>query len=61
MYLENSCMYVFGRSTLENRGNRIGERPLVLEISGHEALDIDDEEDFRSAALVWSTHSVGGE
>jgi CMP-N-acetylneuraminic acid synthetase len=61
VYLENSCMYVFGRATLENRGNRIGERPLVIEISGHEALDIDDEEDFRSAALVWSTHNVGGE
>lgn len=55
VYLENSCMYVFRRETLERHGNRIGERPIVLEISGHEALDIDEETDFRAASLVWST------
>lgn len=60
VYLENSCMYVFDRGTLERRGNRIGERPLVLEITGHEALDIDEESDFRAAALVWSTMTDGG-
>lgn len=55
VFLENSCMYVFDRETLERRGNRIGDRPLVLEITGHEALDIDVEEDFREASLVWSS------
>lgn len=54
VYLENSCMYVFDRETLESRGNRIGARPLILEITGHEALDIDVEEDFLDASLVWS-------
>lgn len=60
VYLENSCMYVFDRRTLESRGNRIGERPLMLEISGHEALDIDDESDFRAAALLWTSLKAGG-
>jgi CMP-N-acetylneuraminic acid synthetase len=55
VYLENSCMYVFDRDTLVTRGNRIGAHPLVLEITGHEALDIDVEEDFRQASLVWSS------
>lgn len=60
IYLENSCMYVFDRETLVARNNRIGERPLVLEISGHEALDIDEESDFRAAALLWTTLAAGG-
>jgi CMP-N-acetylneuraminic acid synthetase len=59
VYLENSCMYVFDRQTLVSRGNRIGQRPLVAEISGHEALDIDEESDFRAAALVWTSLTAG--
>jgi CMP-N-acetylneuraminic acid synthetase len=59
VYLENSCMYVFDRQTLVSRGNRIGQRPLVLEINGHEALDIDDETDFRAAELVWTSLVTG--
>lgn len=55
VYLENSCMYVFDRETLTARGNRIGLSPLVLEINGDEALDIDEEQDFRMAELVWSS------
>jgi len=60
VYLENSCMYVFDRQTLVARGNRIGERPLVLEINGHEALDIDVEPEFRMAELVWSSLQAKG-
>jgi CMP-N-acetylneuraminic acid synthetase len=59
VYLENSCMYVFNRQTLVGRGNRIGQRPLVLEINGHEALDIDEESDFRAAEFVWTSLSTG--
>ena len=43
---ENSCVYVFPRSTFEQRGHRLGERPLLMDISPLEALDIDESHDF---------------
>ena len=46
VYEENSCLYLFTREDLLNRHHRIGERPLMLEISVEEAWDIDDELDF---------------
>lgn len=55
VYLENSCLYVFTPDLLRSRKNRIGARPLMLEIPPEEALDIDDEHDFRLADAVAST------
>jgi CMP-N-acetylneuraminic acid synthetase len=49
---ENSCMYLFQRETLEKRGNRVGERPLLFEIDAQEAVDIDVELDFRVAEAL---------
>lgn len=46
VYEENSCIYIFHRDHLVNRRNRLGERPLMFEISAEEAWDIDDELDF---------------
>ncbi len=46
VYEENSCLYIFTRQTLISRRNRLGERPLMYEISTAEAWDIDDETDF---------------
>lgn len=43
---ENSCMYLFSRASLEERRNRIGERPLLYPIPSEEAWDIDEEIDF---------------
>lgn len=43
---ENSCLYVFDRATLESRGNRIGERPLLYPLEPGEAWDIDEEIDW---------------
>jgi CMP-N-acetylneuraminic acid synthetase len=47
LYEENSCLYLFERDGFLRRGNRIGERPLMFEIPASEALDIDEEDDFR--------------
>jgi len=47
MYMENSCVYLFTRQTLEQRRNRIGERPYMFEINPAEAWDIDEEITFR--------------
>jgi CMP-N-acetylneuraminic acid synthetase len=53
VYEENSCLYIFSRSTLEKRHNRIGERPLMFEINAEEAWDIDNETDFRIAEFLY--------
>jgi CMP-N-acetylneuraminic acid synthetase len=54
VYLENSCFYLFTPETLRERGNRIGERPLLVEVPAEEAIDIDEESDFRLAeAVAW--------
>ena len=52
IYEENSNLYVFERRTLEERGNRIGAKPLLFEVSPSEALDIDDEWDFTIARAI---------
>lgn len=46
VFEENSCIYIFTRRILLSRRNRIGERPLIYEISSAEAWDIDEELDF---------------
>jgi len=43
---------VFTAENLKRRGNRIGENPMMFEISIEEALDIDDESDFLIADLL---------
>jgi CMP-N-acetylneuraminic acid synthetase len=52
VFEENSCLYMFTRQQLMERGNRIGARPLMFEIDPIEAQDIDDEHEFRIAELL---------
>ncbi len=54
IYEENSCIYLFTRQNLEQRRNRIGERPYLFEVDASEARDIDDELDFLIADLLLS-------
>lgn len=52
VYEENSCFYLFTRQNLMARRNRMGERPLMIEIPRLEAVDIDEEADFEIADLL---------
>jgi CMP-N-acetylneuraminic acid synthetase len=52
LYEENSCLYLFSEATLVERHNRIGHRPYLFEIDRREAVDIDEEIDFRIAELM---------
>jgi CMP-N-acetylneuraminic acid synthetase len=54
VYEENSCLYIFTRSTLENERNRLGRRPFMFEIDAAEAWDIDEEIDFMIVDLLMS-------
>ncbi len=53
VYEENSCIYIFTRQTLEQKRNRIGDRPILFEIDRIEALDIDEETDFQMAEYFY--------
>jgi CMP-N-acetylneuraminic acid synthetase len=52
IYMENSCVYLFTRATLEQRRNRLGERPYMFEINAAEAWDIDEELTFQIVDLL---------
>ncbi|WMT87480.1 acylneuraminate cytidylyltransferase family protein [Pelagibacterium sp. 26DY04] len=54
IYEENSCLYIFEKSTLVERQNRIGYRPYLLELDPFEAQDIDEEINFRVAEAIYA-------
>jgi len=49
LFEENSCLYLFHKDTLHRDHARIGKRPWLFEIDRYEAVDIDEEVDFRLA------------
>ena len=53
IYEENSCLYIFSKEILTERHNRIGLRPLLFEIDRMEAVDIDEELDFKIAEFLY--------
>jgi len=53
IFEENSNLYLFTRQTLEQRRNRLGERPLMFEIDRLEAWDINEELDFLIAEFLY--------
>ena len=52
IYEENSCFYIFSRTTLEARRNRLGYRPYMFEVSPEEAWDIDEESDLKFVDMI---------
>ncbi len=58
VFEENSCMYIFSKEILERKHNRIGDRPLMLEIPKEEAQDIDEEIDFRIAEFLFKERAA---
>jgi len=59
IYEENSCIYIFDRQTLQMRGHRLGERPMMFEIEAAEAWDIDEEIDFQIADFLMRLRKAG--
>ncbi len=61
VYEENSNLYIFSRMSFNQSGKRrIGLRPQMFEMSKLEAIDIDDEQDFKLAEMLLSSrYSVG--
>ena len=59
LFEENSCLYIFGGDTLRESRNRLGRRPFMFEMSSWEAVDIDEEINFRIAEVVYRERSEG--
>ena len=59
IYEENSCAYLFSRRLILERGNRIGEKPLLFEIDPIEAWDLDEEHDFLIAEALYHARHQG--
>ena len=51
-YEENSCIYVFDKSSFAETNARIGVKPILFEIPKLEAIDIDEKEDWFLANAV---------
>lgn len=56
VYEENSCLYIFSRTSFTSRRNRLGVRPMMFEMDRSEAVDIDEEFDFSLAAALMAAH-----
>ena len=54
VFEENSCIYLFTRELIEERGTRIGARPILFEVPRDEAWDIDEEIDFEVASSLYA-------
>jgi CMP-N-acetylneuraminic acid synthetase len=52
LFEENSCIYLFERSTLLSRRSRLGARPQFFAMDALEAWDIDEEADFAFAEVL---------
>ncbi|MXN67193.1 acylneuraminate cytidylyltransferase family protein [Stappia sp. GBMRC 2046] len=59
LYEENSCIYIFSGKTLEEKKNRLSSRPYMYEMSPWEAIDIDEEINFRIAEVVYRERAEG--
>lgn len=60
VYEENSNLYIFSRASFGKHKRRIGENPILFEMSRFEAIDIDEEEDFKLAEYIYQCQqSIG--
>ncbi len=58
LFIENSCFFIFTPEVLRKRGNRIGLRPRMVEMTSLEAVDIDIEDDFALASAIADSYGI---
>lgn len=52
LFVENSCIYMFEREAFLKQRNRLCTHPFMFPIDAAEAIDIDEEMDFRMAECM---------
>ncbi|WP_400256185.1 acylneuraminate cytidylyltransferase family protein [Methanomethylophilus alvi] len=62
IYIETSGFYCYTYDIITNFNRRIGNKPKIVEVTGIEAIDIDEQEDFELADAVYNfiLKPVGG-
>ena len=58
IFMENSNLYIFTRSSFNKEKCRIGKNPMIFETPKLESVDIDVEEDFILAELIGSSKEL---
>lgn len=57
--VENSNLFLFSRNSfLRNNNSRIGKRPIAFHMSEIEGIDIDYQEDFSLAELIYNHKEI---
>jgi CMP-N-acetylneuraminic acid synthetase len=56
VYVENSNMYIFSKSSFSRTKRRVGEKSFMFEMDAYEAIDIDEEKDFKIAEILCSAN-----
>jgi CMP-N-acetylneuraminic acid synthetase len=53
LYEENSCLFLFSKSSFKANGNnRLGKDPRLFEMDKPESIDIDEEDEFKLAQYI---------
>ena len=52
IWVETSAFYMFKKNIFTDYGRRIGMNPYIQEVSDEEAIDIDEEKDYRLACKL---------
>ena len=54
MFTETCGLYIYTKDVIQKFGRRIGEKPLIVEISEIESTDIDEPDDFLIADAIYN-------
>lgn len=54
LYMETSGFYIYEASVIKDLGRRIGQNPYIVEVDEIEAVDIDENEDFKIADAIYN-------
>jgi len=58
IWVETSAFYIFKKEIFVNHNRRIGFSPYIQEVSGMEAIDIDEKRDFDLASKLLETEGI---
>lgn len=60
IWVETSAFYIFKREVFTKYHRRIGYSPYIQEVSGKEAIDIDETEDYEMACMYSKMEQING-
>ena len=59
IYVETSAFFIFKKEIFTVHNRRIGYKPFIQEVSGIEAVDIDEKKDYEFAKLLAKAEGIG--